>query len=182
MRLLNNDYIDPSDKTSIAKTVTVSDVQNYIRDFLQDVSVVCSVMGNTREEEAVKLANIVKEGVQEMGARLSAEDRRSVTDGYRMRNLEQGPVHVLRRKALSEEEATSAIITYYAMGRQDEDGGQSGGQEYTLYALNAILEMIMSTSCFNYLRTEVGGFFWQCNGAKLVVYMIITVIIMILNS
>ena len=147
--------IDPSAVKDIAATITQSDIKEYMRSFLEDISVTCTAMGNLRKHHAIKYSQMIKEKLMEMGSIIRNEDRRTLTKDLGLYKLPPGPQHVIRSQMEDTEAEPSTILIGFQIGKSESTGSDSDKPPYTLSALTDLLSLIMGPACFNYLRTEV---------------------------
>ena len=139
----------------IAASLSQKDIEVYRDQFLQNISITCSAIGNVKKEQAVKYVNVISEKIsQHPNVTISSENRDHKTK-VAMRKLPKGLTHVIRRKTLNSLEINSAAMVMFIIGPADTMGTALEGHEYTAAVITHLLDTILSSDCFAYLRTEV---------------------------
>ena len=146
-----SEFVDPSDVKRVVGSITQGEIQEYMLNYISDISLVCGTFGNARREDAIKYANIIKKKLVEQGSTIQNEDRRRMLDEGILK-LPAGPSHVIRRRMVDSAEVASTSLVMFQIGKAEESVGDV---PYTLYAFSKLLSIIIDQTCFNYLRTEV---------------------------
>ncbi|KAL5269357.1 hypothetical protein ACHWQZ_G002997 [Mnemiopsis leidyi] len=137
-------------------SLTQQDIQDLRDNFLNNIAIDCSIMGNVVRQQAAEYAEILKNKLVTGadGSSTIVKEDRLASYIYPVFKLPVNTTLVIRKKVLNPDEPNSGVLTQFQIGPKESNGPYTDKLPYHRYVLATLLGLMMREPCFNYLRTQ----------------------------
>ncbi|XP_063684670.1 uncharacterized protein LOC134818889 isoform X9 [Bolinopsis microptera] len=156
-RMIQDQYIfSYSENLAELDSLAQSDIRNLRDDFLKDISIDCSIMGNVIEQQSAEYSEILKNKLVTGAGAGSTIVKENRLDAFvhPIFKLPQNKTLVVRQKVENPEEPNSGVLSLFQIGPVESNGPYTDRLPYTRFVLATLLGLMMREPCFNYLRTQ----------------------------
>ncbi|XP_063684663.1 uncharacterized protein LOC134818889 isoform X2 [Bolinopsis microptera] len=154
-RMIQDQYIfSYSENLAELDSLAQSDIRNLRDDFLKDISIDCSIMGNVIEQQSAEYSEILKNKLVTGAGSTIVKENRLDAFVHPIFKLPQNKTLVVRQKVENPEEPNSGVLSLFQIGPVESNGPYTDRLPYTRFVLATLLGLMMREPCFNYLRTQ----------------------------